>query len=91
MVIGAVATRDLSADQMVTNLDVHRPLIVRRGDSLFLQVRKGGITTRVPAVAREDGAIGDRIVVTMTSNEHDMSGVVISRDMVELDLGLPAN
>lgn len=86
MVVGAVATRDLTADQVVTNLDVHRPVLLHRGDSILLQVRKGGITARVPAIARENGAVGDRVLVTLTGSEREMGAVVLSRDLVEVVL-----
>lgn len=87
MVLGAVAARDLRADQMVTQLDVNRPVAIRRGDTLYLQARKGAVVARVPAVARENGAIGDRILVETLANGRQMSGLVLSQDLVEIDLG----
>lgn len=87
MVVGAVATRDLRADAFVTELDVRRPLAVKSGDTVYLQARHGAVVARVPAVARENGAVGDRILVETTSSGHPMTAVILSQDVVEIDLG----
>ncbi len=87
MVVGAVAARNLRADELVTQFDVNRPIAVRRGESVYLQARKGGVIARVPAVAKENGAIGDRILVATLANGHELSALVLSMDMVEVDLG----
>ncbi|MEM7307068.1 MAG: flagellar basal body P-ring formation chaperone FlgA [Planctomycetota bacterium] len=84
---GAVAARDLQAGEPVTELDVHRPTIVGVGDDLYLEVKKGAVTARVAAVALGAGAIGDRIRVRATSNGQEHSAVLVSRDLVRIDLG----
>lgn len=85
--LGATATRDLAVGEIVTDLDVHRPPAVSVGDSVFLQVVKGAISARVPAIARQSGAIGDRIKVMRTDRSLEMSAVIVSRDVVQIDLG----
>ncbi len=87
MVVGAVATRDLSRDDFVTELDVRRPIAVRRGETIYLQATKGAVQARVPAIAHEDGAVGDRIFVETIANGRRISAVVRSQDLAEIDLG----
>lgn len=87
MVVGAVAARNLPAQASIGNLDVHRPRVVQAGDSIFLQVRKGNISARVPAVVRVSGSLGDRIRILNLANDREMSAVLISRDVAELVLG----
>ena len=84
-VVGAVATRDLSPSAVVSELDVRRPTAIRRGDSIHLQARKGAVVARVPAFALQNGAIGDRITVSMEGGR-EMTGVVLSSDLVEVVL-----
>ena len=84
LALGAVASRDMKAGEMVTTLDVNRPMIIRRGDTIFLQARSRAITARVPATAEEDGALGDRIMVVTLDSGRRMGAVVKSRDLVEI-------
>ena len=87
MLLGATAARDLIPGEVVTELDVHRPPAVTTGDTVFLEVRKGPIAARVPAVARQSGSIGDRIRVIRTDGPNaEVSAVIVSRDLVEIDL-----
>jgi flagella basal body P-ring formation protein FlgA len=86
LLVGALAARDLDAGRPLTDLDVVRPTLVRSGDTTFLEVRKGAIHARVGAVAGEDGALGDRITVTLQGSGRQMRAVVLSRDLVRIDL-----
>ena len=88
LAIGAVATRDLKPGDMVTNLDVNRPMIIHRGDTIYLQARSRSITARVPAKAEEDGALGDRIRVSTLEGGRQLGAVVKSRDLVEVVLSV---
>ncbi len=87
MLVGAVAARDLSAGAPVTALDVHRPAVIGLGDDVTLEVRKGPICARVAAVSLGTAAIGDRLRVRSTSNEAEHSALVVTRDLVRIDLG----
>jgi flagella basal body P-ring formation protein FlgA len=87
MLVGAVAARDLTAGAPVTALDVHRPAVIGLGDDVTLEVRKGSIAARVSAVALGTAAIGDRVRVRATSSDAEHSALVVSRDLVRIDLG----
>ena len=91
LAIGAVAARDLKVGDMVTTLDVKRPIVIKRGDTIYLQVRSRGISARVPATAEEDAALGDRIRVTTVTGEREMSATVLSRDLVEVVINVGQN
>jgi flagella basal body P-ring formation protein FlgA len=81
---GAVARRDLPAGSIVTERDVERPRVVRRGDTLHLEVKKGQVTARAVAVAQQDGRLGDRIRVAATATGREFLATVVSRELVEL-------
>jgi flagella basal body P-ring formation protein FlgA len=85
-VVGTQARRDLSAGQTLTELDVERPVLVNRGDTLFLQIRKGSISVRVVSVAQQSGAMGDAIQVEVADSGRRLSGTVMSKKLVEIDL-----
>lgn len=87
MLLGAVAARDLAAGTPVTSLDVHRPAVIGLGDDVLLEVKRGKVTARVAATSLSTAAIGDRLRVRSIANGHEHTGVVVSRDLVRIDLG----
>jgi flagella basal body P-ring formation protein FlgA len=84
---GAIALKDLGAGSILTERDVQRAKFVRNGDTVQLQVKKGAITARGSAIARADGSAGDRIRVWTPDKSRELSGTVIGRGLVEIDLG----
>jgi len=86
MVIGAIAKRDLSQGELVTQLDVHRPTIVTLGEPLTLRVTKGPITAQITVQALESGSVGDRIRVRAAETGRELVATVRNRDLCELEL-----
>ena len=86
LVLGNVAARSLRNGDVLTKRDVRRPSLIRRGDSVYLEVRKGAIVARIEAVAQEDGARGDRIPLIVTSSQKEMFGTIESRETVLIRL-----
>jgi flagella basal body P-ring formation protein FlgA len=84
---GAVAAREIGEGRPVTDLDVHRPVAVEVGDTVSLLVRRGRVSARVSAVARQSGSIGDRIRVTTLEGGRELTANVVRKDVVEVDLG----
>ncbi|MBK7642612.1 MAG: flagellar basal body P-ring formation protein FlgA [Planctomycetes bacterium] len=84
---GAVLLRDLGAGSVLVDKDVQRARLVRSGDVVQLQVRKGSITARGSAIAKVDGCAGDRIRVWNTDKTRELTGTVIARGLVEIELG----
>jgi len=85
-VVGTQARRNLSAGQALTELDVERPVLVNRGDTLFLQITKGNISVRVVSVAQQSGALGDAVQVEVADSGRRLSATVMSKKLVEIDL-----
>jgi len=85
---GAVAVRNLRAGATVASRDVRRPRMVRRGDTIQLQVRKGNITATSMAVASDDGFLGDKIRV-VTRSQNELRAVIVGRDLVSINLTAP--
>ncbi len=84
---GATALKDLGPGSVLTVHDVQRAKFVRSGDTVQLQVKKGAITARGSAIAKADGSAGDRIRVWSADKTRELSGTVIGRGLVEIDLG----
>jgi flagella basal body P-ring formation protein FlgA len=87
MLLGTSAKRDLSAGVALTDLDVLRPTLIERGDTLILEVRKGQVAVRVSAIAQQSGRLGDSILVEVPSGQGGhLSGTIVSKQLVAMDL-----
>jgi flagella basal body P-ring formation protein FlgA len=86
MLAGAVALRSLDRGTVLSAADVRRPEIVRRGDVVYLAVKKGAITARVAARALEGGRMHERIRIVLPPSGRELAALVLGRDTVELDL-----
>jgi flagella basal body P-ring formation protein FlgA len=84
---GATALRDMRAGTVVTDRDVQRAQLVKRGDVVAIQVKKGPVVARATAIAAQDGYLGDKIRVTTTDTKRELTAVVTARASVEVDLG----
>jgi flagella basal body P-ring formation protein FlgA len=85
--VGSIAARNLKQGALVSAVDVHRPVVVQLGEGLFLTVRKGAIRAKVPVMALESGAIGDRIRVRTMDSSKELHATVLNHDMAFIDLG----
>ncbi len=84
--LGAIANRTLLEGQVVIEGDVERPAILHKGDMITLLVIKGAIRAEVSVIAQQTGSIGDLIRVVRTDTGLELSGVIKSREHVELNL-----
>ncbi|MFT5048707.1 MAG: flagella basal body P-ring formation protein FlgA [Chlamydiales bacterium] len=84
---GAVAKRDMRAGEVVRLNDIERALVIRRGDMVHLEVHNGAITARAAAIAQEDGRIGDRVRIVMSSSRQELTAIASSKGRVEIRMG----
>ena len=82
----AVCARDLARGARIVEADVHREPLVRAGDEIELEVVRGVIRARTLAVARGQGALGDRIEVQSGESQRRLVGVVVARGLVRVEL-----
>ena len=86
-VMGTAAIRDLQVGRTLLAGDLVRPIIVRKGDTLILDITRGSVRVRTPVIAASAGAQGDRIRVLVQRSGHEVQAIIESRDTVRLDLG----
>ena len=68
-VVGQVAQRSFRPKDIVQKNHLRAVWQVRRGETVSVFVRTGGIVVRTRAVAKQDGAMGDLITVEMFENK----------------------
>ncbi len=83
---GATLTHDMQRGMVVTDRDVQRAQLVKQGDLVQIQVRKGPVVARATAIAAQDGCLGDRVRVTTASSKHELIAIVTGRGSVEVDI-----
>jgi flagella basal body P-ring formation protein FlgA len=83
---GASCARDVARGARIIEADVHRDALVRAGDEIELEVVRGRVRARTLAVARGQGALGDRVEVQSGEKERRLTGVVVARGVVRIEL-----
>ncbi|QDV09976.1 flagellar basal body P-ring biosynthesis protein FlgA [Planctomycetes bacterium Poly30] len=81
---GAVALKALPAGVSVSERDVHREVVVHRGDIINVRVIKGHVEVSDIAVAQADGRMGERLAVVIQSTGRELTAVVKGPRAVEV-------
>jgi flagella basal body P-ring formation protein FlgA len=74
--IGMEATRSIQPGSLIMSDSVQPPVLVKRGDSVTVFARGGGIQVRTVARARENGSLGQPIQVESLENHKPYDAVV---------------
>jgi len=83
---GGTAVRALAKGHVVTERDIRRAVVIQRGDTITLEVRRGAVTVRTLAVALRDAHVGDRLPVRVATSGREVVAVVTGTEAVELHL-----
>ena len=68
--IGREAARALPEGQALSEQDVKRTLLVKRGDTVTVYSRSGSVTIKTVARARDEGGYGDQITLRTLDNNN---------------------
>lgn len=83
---GLESRRALPAGAVLTPNDARPPQLVRRGQSVTVIGRSGGIEVRAEGTAMGDGARGDRVRVRNAGSKRIVEGVIAADGVVEVAL-----
>jgi flagella basal body P-ring formation protein FlgA len=84
--IGSTAARELEPGRPIRAGDVLRPLLVRRGDTLLLEIRRNHVHARVSVVAEEDARANERLRVSVPSSGRTLHATAVARDLAVIEL-----
>jgi len=73
--VGRVARRALTAGSLLSATDLVAQRVIRRGDSVALVARRGGVEVRMAGKALGDAGEGERVSVENLSSRRVMQGV----------------
>jgi flagella basal body P-ring formation protein FlgA len=85
-VLGRIAQRTIGSGEVLLPSTVRPPPIVRRGQSVTVVARAGGMLVRTAGVVQTDAGLAERVQVRNASTGRTVEGVVRSADTVEVSL-----
>lgn len=83
---GSVANRAMAAGASVTERDVKRVTLVKRGDLVQVAVRSGGVTVKDVGQAQSNGRMGERVRVQLRSSGIELLAVVRGPKLLEVKI-----
>src|SRR6185503_1184356 len=84
--IGRVATKSLKAGETLRESQLHRSVLVKRGDPVMVRCLVGGVAISLQAEARADGGEGDTIEFRKAGERQSFLATVTSRGEAVVDL-----
>lgn len=83
---GAIALKPIPAGSVVTERDVHREVVMRRGDVVSVRIQKGAVTVTDVGMAGGDGRMGERVNVVLRSSGRELVAVVRGPKTLEVKI-----
>lgn len=85
-VAGSIALKPMRAGSAVLERDVHREVIIRKGDNATVEVSKGAVRVTDVGIVQIDGRMGERVRVQLRSTGRELIGVVRGPQLVEVKI-----
>ena len=82
----AVAARELTPGDAIYARDVSRETVVTQGHRIQVEVKSGSVIARTGGVALSDGRIGDSIRIKIDVNAKELTGTVIAKNRILVEL-----
>jgi len=83
-VVGRIAQRTIGPGEVLSPTTVRPPPLVRRGQTVTLIARAGGLAVRSAGVVQGDGGLAERVRVRNAASGRTVEGFVRSSDTVEV-------
>jgi flagella basal body P-ring formation protein FlgA len=83
-VIGKQVLRPLPPRQPIRKVMLDDPPVVRKGDRVMIEARRGGLVVQAVGLANAAGKSGDTISVKNTSSGREVIGTILSAGLVEV-------
>jgi flagella basal body P-ring formation protein FlgA len=84
-VIGKSASRPLPPDTPLRPAFVKLPLVVKKGDRVLIEARRGGLSIRAYGVTKSSGQVGQTIMVANLDSGRELRAKVVAPSLVEVE------
>jgi flagella basal body P-ring formation protein FlgA len=84
-IIGKSASRPLPPDTPLRPAFVKLPLVVKKGDRVLIEVRRGGLSIRAYGVTKSSGQVGQTVMVANLDSGRELRAKVVAPSLVEVE------
>ncbi|HSA87435.1 MAG TPA: flagellar basal body P-ring formation chaperone FlgA [Nitrospira sp.] len=84
-VIGKSASRPLPPDTPLRPAFVKLPLVVKKGDRVLIEARRGGLSIRAYGVTKSSGQVGQTVMVSNLDSGRELRAKVVAPSLVEVE------
>lgn len=84
-VIGKSASRPLPPDTPLRSAFVKPPLVIKKGDRVLIEARRGGLSIRANGVTKANGQVGQTVTVTNLDSGRELRAKVVAPNLVEVE------
>lgn len=84
-VIGKSASRPLPPDIPLRPTFVKLPVVVKKGDRVLIEARRGGLSIRAYGVTKSNGQLGQTVMVSNLDSGRELRAKVVAPNLVEVE------
>lgn len=84
-VVGKSASRPLPADTPLRPAFVKLPLVIKKGDRVLIEARRGGLSIRAYGVTKSSGQVGQTVMVSNLDSGRELRAKVVAPSLVEVE------
>jgi flagella basal body P-ring formation protein FlgA len=84
-VIGKSASRPLPPDTPLRPAFVKLPLVIKKGDRVLIEARRGGLSIRAYGVTKSSGQVGQTVMVSNLDSGRELRAKVVAPSLVEVE------
>ena len=84
-VIGKSASRPLPPDTPLRSAFVKLPLVIKKGDRVLIEARRGGLSIRAYGVTKSSGQVGQTVMVANLDSGRELRAKVVAPSLVEVE------
>lgn len=83
--IGKSAARPLQADTPLRPAFLKKPFMVRKGDRVMIEARRGGLSIQTTGITKSSGQVGQSIMVANSDSGRELRATVVAPGLVQVD------
>jgi len=84
-VIGKSASRPLPPDTPLRSAFLKLPLLIKKGDRVLVEARRGGLSIRVYGVTKSNGQLGQTVMVANLDSGRELRAKVVAPNLVQVE------
>lgn len=84
-VIGMSAARPLQVDMPIRQGFLKKPFLIKKGDRVMIEARRGGLSIQTSGVTKSSGQVGQSIMVANQDSGRELRAKVVAPGLVQVE------